>query len=926
MPAMISYSVGYTAIDASGTTVTVAPPPAYQSGDLLVMGVMAGGESNTLVTASTPSGWTALSSGSAPGVFVKTATSSEPDDYTVTVSATSTISAFVAAYPAATVVSSAFQASDADIVSYSPAFPSGVTSGEAVLLIAGAVAYDSDDSENPAWQNLNLPSGSWTTEVPVFGQFLPDPSPYVYPCCIGMCDITGSTSAPALTSPQGCTVYAAYVVLNLTGTSNPQSVSATVAYPEGLPGMALTVKALSGAATVAAILAGGATEPFYANATSQAPATAIIPNATGSLVYGAVTENVGVTGGTTFTPSGASTFSQNIGDDAWDAIYGTFRSTGTTTEGTPVTLGGSAPDNGYTTAALAEILAAPGQTLTETATAIAAGTVPGDFATTTVTQTAIFPVAPAPGSLLVAMVSANSNNNGNASVTIEDSSSLTWIPLAEQVYPGYSGVWVAFVPNPTAALTVTPSFTSAQTATTSAALTVTPSFTAADAVGTSAALTVTPSFSAPRYGGIPLMQETSGSTTGTSLTLTFPNPLSGNSVILALAGYYGGAMTAVTIGGTEVTFTKVATSTWYNVEIWLATGVGELSQTLVVTASEAGIVGYGYEVAGSAVVLDQASGAFASTGATSWNSGTTAETIPYEHFAVGLGATFGNTGTITPTASGWNNQASYTGVTGEETFGAVAGYREPTEAGTYFYSGTTADSDGWGSAVAVFLTLVSDTSPSVYPIQPGWGGYVFDEHPSYTGISATFTIPPCAGGQSVSIWVGLGNVYQTGIYYSYDTSSPDNVDTWCWTEMLPGGGYEWLAGSYPTAVGDTLVLSMELTATQWLMTIQNVTEGWTFTDVKSVSSVNIGSIFNNGAGPPKWIFPLTSAEVIVEDENHAECPNYGTIAFTEITTTPAATQVPYPIVTVNAEIAQYPGPFTLEDGTGSFDMVWNSYN
>jgi len=264
MAAMISYSIGYTAIDAAAPSVAVAPPPAYAAGDLLIMGVIAGGTAGSAVPADTPPGWTALSGGGdAPGVFAKTATDSEPSSYTVTLSGPATAAAFVAAYPAASVAGGSAAASDGDAVWYAPAFPAGVSAGQTVLLVAAAVASAGDVNGNAGYQNVNLPSGSgWTTEVPVFGQALPDNTNGVYPCAIGLADIAGSASSPTLSSPQGCTIYTAYLVLDITGTADPLSVTATVAYPEGIPGMALTVKALSGAAAPAAISAGGATATF----------------------------------------------------------------------------------------------------------------------------------------------------------------------------------------------------------------------------------------------------------------------------------------------------------------------------------------------------------------------------------------------------------------------------------------------------------------------------------------------------------------------------------------------------------------------------------------------------------------------------------------------------------------------------------------
>lgn len=439
MAAMISYSIGSAAIDAAVTTVTVAPPPAFQPGDFLVLGVIAGAAGG-VAAASAPPDWTDLSGGTAPGLFGKTATDSEPASYTVTLDGAATAAAFVAAYPAATVAGVSFAASDDDVTAYTPPFPDGVSADQTVLLIAAAVASADDVNLNAGYQNVSLPAGAgWTAEVPVFGPALPDNTSSLSPCAIGLADVAGSAGSPVLTSPQGCTVYAAYLVLDVTGTARPLSVTATAAYPAGIPGMALTVKALSGAASPPA----GATATFYSDGTTQAPQASITPIASGSLVYGAVTENYAVDNGSSFTPNASTTFTQDIADTDSHCIYGTFEAAGPTTAGTTVTLGGAAPANAYSTVALAEILAATGSTLAETAAAQASGIVPGDFATTSVALAAVFRSAPAAGSLLVALVSANSSwSKGTASVTVTDSSGRTWSPLAERTYPSYCGVWI----------------------------------------------------------------------------------------------------------------------------------------------------------------------------------------------------------------------------------------------------------------------------------------------------------------------------------------------------------------------------------------------------------------------------------------------------------------------------------------------------
>jgi hypothetical protein len=101
------------------------------------------------------------------------------------------------------------------------------------------------------------------------------------------------------------------------------------------------------------------------------------------------------------------------------------------------------------------------------------------------------------------MVSANSNQDGNASVTITDSSGLTWIPLAEVYYPSYSGVWIAQVPVYTAALTVSPVFAAAARVAVAGSLAVVPVLGAQAGSNQQAALTVSPVLGASGTSGPP---------------------------------------------------------------------------------------------------------------------------------------------------------------------------------------------------------------------------------------------------------------------------------------------------------------------------------------------------------------------------------------------------------------------------------------
>jgi len=440
---MISYSIATTPLNGSATTITITPPLTYTTGNLLVMTVTGGSTSGTAVSADTPSGWTALST-SGVSVFYKTA-GSEPASYTVTMAATCSIAAYIAAYPAATIVSHSFGSSGTNATSYTTSYPSA-SSSQLVLVIAGAVA----SAGNAGYQNVVYPAGL-NYEIPVFGQALPtQPGTVVYPCAVGLYDALGSVIAglptPVFTSPQVCDISVGFIVLTITGSVAKYSVTATVNYPEGTPGVVLAVKMISGATSAEYIFNNAAFNFTYGGGVSQAPSISLTPTASGSLVYGAVTANFAVSGTSAYTAASGTTFIQNTIDTPNEIIYGTFRGTSTTTANSAVTLGGSAPDNAYFTAAITEILAAG--TLAETATATAVGLTPAGFETTSVSQTAVFLSPPTSGTLLVAIISANSRyTTGDANVTFTDSLGLVWYEQVSSMYPSYSGVWIASLNN-----------------------------------------------------------------------------------------------------------------------------------------------------------------------------------------------------------------------------------------------------------------------------------------------------------------------------------------------------------------------------------------------------------------------------------------------------------------------------------------------
>ena len=115
-------------------------------------------------------------------------------------------------------------------------------------------------------------------------------------------------------------------------------------------GIVLTVKVVTGA--LPAAVQDGATGN---SSTLTVPQQAVTPAGTGSWIYGAVTN---VAAATAFTANASTTFSQNVLYAGDGDTFGTFRSAGTTTASTPVTVGASAPTEATTNLiwAAAEIL------------------------------------------------------------------------------------------------------------------------------------------------------------------------------------------------------------------------------------------------------------------------------------------------------------------------------------------------------------------------------------------------------------------------------------------------------------------------------------------------------------------------------------------------------------------------------------------
>ena len=219
--AILGTSTAFMGATTLATTLNIAPPSGYVSGCILLMATIGGGGNATTANASPPSGWTSLSTtGAKLGVFTKTATGAE-STYTITFNVACAAAAIVVAYPApAGTAVSGDEQSTAAVVNYSPAFPSGVTGAETVVLftanISGATPLVTGGS---GAQNMNLPGPPWTTRIAPFGPGLQTTTGTGGAVNLGITDTAGSTTAPTVTSATDSTFYAKYVILGGVGSA-----------------------------------------------------------------------------------------------------------------------------------------------------------------------------------------------------------------------------------------------------------------------------------------------------------------------------------------------------------------------------------------------------------------------------------------------------------------------------------------------------------------------------------------------------------------------------------------------------------------------------------------------------------------------------------------------------------------------------------
>ena len=212
----------------------------------------------------------------------------------------------------------------------------------------------------------------------------------------------------------------------------------------GTAGNAITVTATQGGSTSNGILirvkvltgaAGLGATATQANTSAAALDKAITTTVTGSYVYGVPYRDN--SGG--LTAAASTTLLDDVNDATNGSTYGTCRTTSAT--GTPgsVTVGATTSDTGNV--ALAEIT--PAGTIAEDASS------PASASTTSATTVSSPLFVPPPGSLLVAMV-ASDGGVGTVTMTVTDSSGLSWTPVVSSSAAGigYGGVWTARVPVP----------------------------------------------------------------------------------------------------------------------------------------------------------------------------------------------------------------------------------------------------------------------------------------------------------------------------------------------------------------------------------------------------------------------------------------------------------------------------------------------
>lgn len=174
-------------------------------------------------------------------------------------------------------------------------------------------------------------------------------------------------------------------------------------------------------------------------------------------------------------------------------------------------------------------------------------------------------------------------------------------------------------------------------------------------------------------------------------------------------------------------------------------------------------------------------------------------------------------------------------------------------------------------------TGTQSTSTTTYQ-STNWAGYL-STGGSFTAVSGTWVASsPTPTSTTVEsgdgTWIGIGGITTSDLIQigTENTISPSGiVSTSAFYELLPAGAIG--IASLAISPGDTISASItQTTATQWVLSLTNVTTGHTFTQSVSYTS------------------SLSSAEWIQEDPSYPDgklvlLDNFGTVQFTNAVTT-----------------------------------------
>lgn len=167
-----------------------------------------------------------------------------------------------------------------------------------------------------------------------------------------------------------------------------------------------------------------------------------------------------------------------------------------------------------------------------------------------------------------------------------------------------------------------------------------------------------------------------------------------------------------------------------------------------------------------------------------------------------------------------------------------------------------------------------------------YGGYVQTAGGDgfYTSVQATYRVPWVIQGSNTnasnlgSIWAGIGGVnsqrlIQTGVQEQVITSSGRTFYIGFY-EKLSSSSVQLDSTMYPVKPGDTMTSIVSCastcvannTATTWDITLQNVTEGWTFQ--------LLGTVYKSNLDSADFIQEASSVSSTIQP-----LPNYGKVTF-----------------------------------------------